>query len=298
MVYYGFLAVLYLFLGALLPASKATQQIYHLSGAEYHLLLFSVQLPLVLFWLPAFFGYIKLNEYASLIKKSPEGPPYQALARGLQWLAWGLAVPSIISLILNTIANSHPGFHAVSLIVGGYISLLFPLIAFNIISNGSHALAQRTKAIVQVNGAKSLLFIFAILGTIFCFATFRHIDLSHAGNSLNPYYLPTWLVVVSLVVPYLYAWFVGLLAAYQMLLLSRHTQGSLYRQAFQYMAAGLTLVIISLGVVECFRSVVPRSGHLSISAILIATYIFELISTGGFILISYGVTRLKKLEEV
>jgi len=295
---YTWLTGLFFLLIILLPANHLTMQQYKLSAAQYHTLLFLVELPLVAVWFAAFYGYAKLEQYAAAISDTPEGPAFKQLAIGCKWLAWGLPVPSLLALLLGAIANNHAGFYSATVIIGNYVGLLFPLVAFSFISESGRELIQRAKLNFTAATAKNIQFVFVVLGVIYCYLIFRHLDLHSIGASNNQYFLPVWLLVISLIIPYLYAWFIGLLAAYDITLIARQTKGIFYQQALRLLAGGLALVIATLIAVQYIRSVLPRSGHLSVSATFILVYLIYAATAAGFILMAAGAKRLKKIEEV
>jgi hypothetical protein len=295
---YCFLVASYFLLILFLPADQVSMHNYMLSATEYRVLRFSLALPLVLMWFAAFFGYAKLQQYAQTIAKTPEASGYQRLANGCRWLAWGLSTTSIASIILNTNGDNHPRFHSLAIIIINYMSLLYALIAFSVMSGGAHDLATRAKQSLTPATTRSLQLIFVISGVIYCYLTFKHLDLQSLASTNNPYYLPVWLLVISVIIPNLYAWFVGLLAVHDLGIAARRTHGVLYRRAVRFLASGLVLVIASLISVQYLHSAIPRSGHLSLDTTLIVTYATYLVTMIGFILVSLGANRLKRIEEV
>ncbi|MDB5164456.1 MAG: hypothetical protein JWL89_82 [Candidatus Saccharibacteria bacterium] len=292
------LAVVYTTLLFVLPANKIAMQAYHLAPTQYHILLFVVVLPLILIWFAAFYSYAKLDQYAQLISKTPEGGDFVELARGVRWLAWGLAIPSLLSIILNSIANSRPGFLSTALITTNYFSLLIPLIGFSIIRKGAQGLTEHAKLRLNSGSAQTIMIVFVVLGVAFCFFIFRQLNLHSFSSSNNPYFLPVWLLISTIIVPYLYAWFSGLLAAHDLALYSKHVSGVFYRQAMRLLAGGTVAVIASSVAIQCLRSVIPRSGHLSLSATLVIINIIYVIMAAGFIMLSIGANKLKKIEEI
>lgn len=295
---YIWLTGLFFLLIITLPANHLTMQQYKLSAVQYHTLLLLVELPLVAVWFAAFYGYAKLEQYATAIRDTPEGPAFQQLANGCKWLAWGLPIPSLLTLLLGAIANNHASFHATTIIIGNYAGLIFPLIAFGFISESGRELIQRAKLNFTATTAKNIQFIFVVLGVIYCYLIFRHLDLHSIAATNNQYFLPVWLLVLTLIIPYLYAWFIGLLAAYDILLIARTAKGIFYQQALRLLASGLAVVIATLIAVQYIRSVLPRSGHLSVSATFILVYAIYAATAAGFILMAAGANRLKKIEEI
>lgn len=298
MGYYIVLSIVFLLLAAVLPANKQASQLYHLSSSQYHLLFFLVILPLMLLSFLAIYGYAKLQNYADSIEKTPEGQDFNLLAQGCRWLAWGLLIPAIAEISLNSVANVHPGFHAAAITITNYLYLLVPLVAFSLISSGSHGLLSRTKKQLSIANAKSLILVFALIGVAYSFLVFRHFTGDSVGSTNNPYYLPLWLMLITLVIPYLYAWFIGLLAVYEIVLFSKQSRGVLYQQALQLVAHGLVIVIASSIALQYVGSIVPSTGHLVLDTSLAATYAIRLGAVVGYVMIARGAIRMKKIEEV
>ncbi len=296
--YYILLSIIYLLLAAALPVNTQISQIHHLSGAQYHVLQFLVILPLMLLAFSAFYGYAKLQNYADSIKQTPEGKDFNLLARGCKWLAWGILIPSLITIILSSIADVNPGFAAASLIISNYVNLIVALVAFGLINSGAHGLLTRTNKRLSALNLKLLIMVFALLGVMYCFLTFRQLAGSSIGSTNNPYSLPLWLLLLSVIIPYLYTWIVGLLAAYEIMLFSKLSRGVLYRHALQQVASGLGIVIASSVALQYLSVAVPRGEHLSLNSSLAATYAIRLGAAAGYILIARGALRMRKIEEV
>ena len=294
----GLLVIAYIILIFVLPPSQATMHAYHLSTLEYRCILLAVQLPSLLAWLAAFFGAAKLQQYVQLVRKTDEGPSFNQLATGSSWLAWSLPVPAIASLLLNAIAEHWRGFHSTAIILSNYLNLILPLIAFTIIGGASLSLIRQAKLNFSLANARIIMIIFLFAGVLYCYLTFQRFDLTSLTSTANPYFLPIWLMVLSVIVPYLYAWFVGLLAAYEITLISRQTTGVLYRQALRLLVIGLVAIIVSSITLQYMNSVQPRVGHLMLGYQLVLTSIFRVIGGGGFVLMALGASRLKKIEEV
>lgn len=288
----------YFLLTLLLPAIKADQHAYMLSAGQYHALRFLIGLPLALIWLAAFLTYSRLKAYAALMAKTAEGKAYEHLALGSHWLAWGLYVPATASLLLNALANDHPGLHSTVIILLNYLSLGFTFMALSNIGTGAHLLAEHAKRVYSSMSNRLLQLIFVSGGVLYCYLTFRHLDLQSLGSTHNPYFLPGWLLIISLIIPYLYAWFIGLLAVFDLALTANQSRGILYRQALWLIAAGWSVVIAGLIAVQYLHTIIPRNGHLALNTVFIVTYSIYMCMVVGFGLLIWGVHRLKRIEEV
>jgi hypothetical protein len=292
------LVILYALLIVVLPANGLTMHNYDLSVTEYKILRLAVALPTFAVWAAAFWGTAKLRQYTQSIRDTAEGEGFGLLARGCMWLAWSLPIPVFTSFLLGSLAASHPGFNAFSVIVTNYVSLLLPLIAFVIIGGAARNITGGGRLNLATGGGRVLTFIFLVAGVLYCYLTFSKFDLGSLGSSNNPYFLPIWLMVITLIVPHLYAWFTGLLATYELAHFAKDGRGVLYRRALWYIAIGIILVIASLIAVQYLTSIRPRSYQFSLDIRLLVTLAFRMIGGAGFVLLGLGAIKLKRIEDV
>lgn len=292
------LIIVYVILLFVLPVGHETVGSYRPGPIEYKLLRFSVTLPSLLVWLAAFAGYATLKQYARLLQSAPEGKHYARLANGCTWLAWSLPISSLVSLISSSIFYVWPPFHAASIIITNYTELALPLVAFTIIGAASSRLVSGADIRLRLASTRLIILVFLAAGILYCYLTISHFNLHNLNSTANPYHLPIWLMVITVIIPYLYTWFVGLLATYEITLFSRHTQGLLYRRALKWLVTGLVTIITSSMALQYLNGVEPRTGHLLLNYRLFITVLFRVTSGIGFILLSIGALKLKKIEEV
>lgn len=296
LTYYVILALLYLILNLVLPPNDATRATYHLSTNQYHIILAAIILPLIAIWFTAFYGYSAFREYAAVIEDTNEGEAARNLSTGLMWLAWALPIPSLLGLILTAIANAHPGFTRASVLITNYVDLLMPLIAFHIMSTGSRMWTEHQGVRISIGGTKALVFSFVTIGATYCYIIFHHIAAPGSGH--NTYYLMPWLVLLTIVIPYMYAWFTGFLSAYELHLVSKRMPGVLYRQALQHMSRGLLIIVLTSIALQYLRTVIPATGNLGLGSLIIIIYCLLVIMGLGYVLLSFGTRKLKKIEEI
>lgn len=295
LLYYGILAVLYLVLSLVLPTNHAAEASYHLSSVEYHVILFFIVFPFILIWLVAFYGYSTIKSYAAIIEDTSEGIPMAHISNSLMWLAWGLPIPAVIGLVLGSVANGHPGFFSASVILTNYANLVIPVIAFHILSTGSRLWTEKENIRLSIGSTKLLVFLFVVVGSLYCYQIFHNV----IGMPNDPYHLPHWLLLTTIVIPYLYAWFMGFLAAYEIWQVSNHAKGLLYQQAVRYVARGVVVTVASFIILQYYRTaIIPKTGHFSLGYVLLVTYMMLIIIALGYGLLAYGARKLKKIEEV
>lgn len=299
LIRYAILVVIYILLIFLLPGSQAVMREHRLTTAEYHILQFLIGLPLVAVWFMAFYGYAKLEEYARSIHKTPEAIGFRRLAAGCAWIAWSLPIHSITNLITRSISNAHPGFEAAAVITINYVDLLFPVVGFTLISMASRHLFERARISLSAASIRGITLLFVTGGVLYCYLIFRQFTGTGLATTNNPYHLPLWLTVMTIIVPYLYAWFAGMLAVYELITYGRHVRGVLYRQAMHMLVIGLFAMIVGSIAFQYSHSFQPANdGHLSLGSYLLFSLVFQLITGVGFIMIALGAQRLKKIEEV
>ena len=296
---YAILVILYVLLIFLLPGNQAFMQEHRLNATEYHVLQFLVGLPLMGIWFMAFYGYAKLEEYTLSIKKTPEAIGFSRLTQGSAWIAWSLPVHSIVGLSTRAIASAHPGFDHSAIIILNYVDLIFPLVGFTLIGMASRHLFDRAKMSLSAASIRGLTVLFVAGGVLYCYLIFRQFTGTGLSSAINPYHLPVWLAVLTIIVPYLYAWFAGMLAVYELITYGRHVRGVLYRRAMHILVVGLFTMILGSIAFQYTRSFHPAgTGHLVLGLYLVFSLMFQVISGIGFLMIALGATRLKKIEEV
>ncbi|HSX45768.1 MAG TPA: hypothetical protein VLG27_02055 [Candidatus Saccharimonadia bacterium] len=298
MLLYGLVTVIYIILIFAVPANKSVMEAYNLTPSSYHILLFGILLSSILVWPFGFYAYARLYEYSSLIKGSAESSDFFNLARGVMWLALSLPLTAIISMALVAVGSAHDSLSNGSIIASNYVTLLIPLIAFSFAGTAARGLARHTKARVSSSGAPKLMAAFVAGGVLYCYLIFRNLDPTNLTSTNNKYFLPVWMVAVTIIVPYLYAWFIGILAALEISTYSKFVRGVLYRQPLRLIAAGLIIVIASFIATQYLGSVVPTSGHLELNSSLALKLLFRVASGIGFLLIAIGAHKLKRIEEV
>jgi len=270
----------------------ATLQNIDLSTTQYTLLSLTVLVPTAVIWYVAFYGYYKLKVYATMIKNTPDGKHVDRITTGLGILALGLPGSALTTAAINTIVSYSPGFAGNGTVIKNYVALLFPLAAFVFINKGAHGLSVLSKQQINYRTANILAGGFIIIGTIFC-----HLVLT--ANSINDlYHLPSLLVVLTLVCPYLYTWYLGIVAAYQTYLYGYTAPGKLYRQTWNLLATGIGAIIGAQIARQYISSTTLRLENLQLVRLLFIVYVLLGMLSVGFILVAAGAKRLQKIEEV
>ena len=290
---FSILAGLYLFLNIVLPPNSPTIDAYNLSNTEYRVLVLLVGIPLVVVWFASFYGYALLMRYTEVLKRQQEAAAFYSIAYGLRLLAWGLPIIAIISTILGGIVHANIELADTALIIVHYLPVVVSVASFWFISNGSRKLTELSRTRPSHMATRLLFGMFIIVGVLFSYVT-----ITTASHDSNPYHLPMWLILLTIIMPYLYAWFMGLYATYEIYLYSLKTKGVLYRRALSSLVTGIILTIITAVIFQYTQSDTLRLRRISFSWVFVGIYLLLTLYAAGFLLIARGAKRLKKFEEV
>jgi hypothetical protein len=142
-------------------------------------------------------------------------------------------------------------------------------------------------------GINIMVIVLALIGVIYVYLV------TNTHNRLNSsYHLSTLYILLSLVVPYIYMWFIGILSFYEILLYRAKIPGILYRQSWRLLASGVgSLIVISI-LIQYLTTVSERLTRLSLNWVLMVVYALLILIGVAYILVALGVRNLKKIEEV
>jgi hypothetical protein len=278
-----------------MPPNQATLVAYHLNEAGYRALLIAVvALPAFLTWLAAFYGYNQLGQYAKLVVDAREGAAFETLRRGVKWLALYLPVVSIIALLLAAIANTHSGFRPFADVSTNYMTIFVALGAFWTLNKGARQLAELSGVRPGLFKMRILALSFIILGVLYCYFIIRH----GFDPATSPYHLPLGWLLMTNVVPYFFAWILGLLAVLDIDAYAGKVTGILYRQALRILSAGLLTVIVTSILIQYVNSANLQQGRFIFGAVLVMRYMLYACLAAGFGLVAHSAKKLQQIEKI
>jgi hypothetical protein len=294
-IFYWYAAfVVALTLLTLLPApSPATLIRFHLTPTSLRLLDVTFLIAEFAIWFAAFYGYTQLSRYSRLTHSGKESTQIAKLARGLLLLSIGLPITALLSAILSIIAAHNPGFAAPSVIINNYAGVVFPLLAMLWLSIGARGLGglARTRPRFWLSNAVVLATI--ILGVVFCCL----VVLGHKQLRLM-YHMSPQLVMLTLGIPYMYTWFLGLYSASELQAYSRKVAGVVYRKAWGLMISGVLGFIFLSIILQYLSTLATWLASLTLYEVLALLYVLLSLFIIAFILFALGAKKLMKIEEV
>jgi len=265
---------------------------YHVGVLRFRIIQLTIVIILGFIWFIAFRGYAQLAAYAEMIRKEKDGQQVGRLSQGVFLIAMWLPISSVTSSVLNYIALHHHSFTAAASIISNYVSLFVPLLGFIFVSLGAHGLSGIVRK-QPTYRALNILVLSLIYGGLLYYhlvATIPHRDLV--------YHMSIVWIFATLVAPYLYMWYLGLKASYEIYGYQRKIRGEVYKQAWRRLGFGLGWIIGTSVIFQYLTTVTWHLLDLSIYGLLAVVYGLLLILALGFLFISQGTQKLQRIEEV
>lgn len=295
------LILIYLGLTFATPVDTATLTRYHISELSLRLLGLSVSIPLIAIWITAYLGFIPFKKYAESIRDSADGKALSVVVHGLMIMSFGLPIASIISgLMMLGVREIHLD-QSVATIITNYVNILIALSGYWFVMKG----AQLLKNIEENKNSYAkntwvVWVLFSIVSLAYIVFTFQNPirTFSPDPNIRATYYLPDIMIFLTIVVPYIVSWYMGVVAVIHIFHYKQNVSGIIYRQALQYLTFGFLAIIVSSIFLQFFTDVSYSLQTLSLAALLGIVYILLLVIAIGYILIAIGAKKLAKIEEV
>ena len=295
------LLIIYTVLVFSVPINKTVLLHYHLSVFGLRSIELTYVIPQLIIWGMAYVGFTFLKKYSLSIVTDRDGKQMVKIAAGIGVLAFGGPIVSSISTALGAIAYSHPHFLPSATIINNYLALLMATAAFLLIGWGAAGLSNLVKSKPSYKAIQLLTLIIIFLGTVFCYLVFR----STLPNSLKiglvskpQYFLPDWLALTTLVIPYIFVWFNASLAVLNFYGYHQKVKGTIYKKSLFFLASGIGLIGFSYIVLEYLSIVTAKIATLKIAALLGIIYPLLFLVGVGYALIALGAQKLHKIEEI
>jgi hypothetical protein len=297
---YVTLSTVYLVEALFLPADAKAIARYQISATAIKIVSLVVILPLIAIWGVGFYGYYRYNSYVETIKKTHDGKFHQLIANGLFVLALSLPINSILSNLLSYLGRQYPNFKPGSMIIVNYVNIAMYLAAFALIYMGINGLLQVNSSTLRQRSEIYLMMAYTVIVGVFIYISLHNPARQFATSqtSTAAYYLPDWLIVLTIIVPYAVTWYLGMISAYRFLLYRSKVKGQLYRQAFTLVASGIATVVGLLMVLRYLTTLITVLDKLTLKYLLLIIYVLMMVIAVGYIFIALGAKRLKRIEEV
>jgi hypothetical protein len=290
------LTIAYLLLSLLPDPNPAVLKTYSLTTTTYFWIITPVVTLLALIWIAGYYGSLNIKDYSWLIRRSSDGQEINTVSNGLLVLSLSLPVGAVFAGIAGLIERHHTGLVPTFTILTNYLNLVLMGISFALIAKGAENLYASVRPKIRPVPQKYWVLLFIIFSAIYGY--FIIAQPLHHPQARKVYFLPDWLMLATIAIPYLYIWYRGLNAAYCLFEYQRNVAGRLYKKALNLLAAGIAMVIISSIATRTISTLSTQLSELSLTPLLFIIYALLALIGIGFILIVAGSRRLRQMEEV
>lgn len=297
--YYGLLTLAALIYLVMTFTAPITSNVYNLSVLQLRVLQISLVIPIILIWTASVYGASRFRRYAELIKGTADGKGLRLISQGLLLLAFGTIVSSLVGT-LQAYAREG-GWLPAFVIIRNYLNIVLPLAAYWLMLKGSTLLVTLSKAEASASKLGLKLHVpYVLLASLYVYLVFqdpkRLQPVTETGTAT--YYLPDWLILFTIIVPYLVAWGFGIAAALNVRSYLDSVKGVIYKQALSKLSQGLAAVVVFSILIQLLSAVGTVFQDWGLGAILVLIYVIVALWAVGYIFIAQGAKKLSKIEEV
>lgn len=276
---------------------QATLTKYSLSAAQARALSLTIVIPYIFIWLIALVGYLRLRTYALLIRDSKDGKAFRTISTGVLWLCLWLPIANITRALFMYYYTLHPSATANLVRLDNYINLVVLSLGFLYVYVGSKQLLPLVKK-PTFAPTQTIVLGYIAFSALYILLTLRDPTRQFPTTAipLATYYLPDALLMLTIIIPRLLLWFLGIQAVYNIYIFSKFVKGSIYKAALNKLALGLGAIVLATIVLRCVQSLSGVLLQMSLGVILAVVYALLLMISAGYILVAKGAKNLQKLE--
>lgn len=286
----------------LMTSNKQVSERYGIPESALDLIAVALSLPLLLIWLAVAFAAISFYRYAQNIKGSKDAKSFRLISYGLFAALAGLLASSLLSTlqtILGQFVVDPSSLQTPFVIVRNYVSMAAALATYGCLFFGSTALLEVIGK--TLNGWRQIMPVlvpFTGLAVLYLWLVFTNESrqVSTIPGYAPTFGLPDYLILLTVALPYLVAWFLGITALRNIIQYQSQTPGIIYKKIFKRFVIGITTVIgltIILQLISQFSGFWASKG---LSAILGAVAVIVFILIYAYIQVALGARQLHKIE--
>ncbi|MDQ5972030.1 MAG: hypothetical protein QG553_189 [Patescibacteria group bacterium] len=279
--------------------STSTLNALNISRDKAYAIIITFDLLMTILWSVAAYGLVQLVTYWRTIRHTKDGEGIKYLTLGLGLIAFRMPITSIIAAIFGNMFITHPSLTSTAVIFNNYLSVIVAVAGFSLIGFGSEKLVNLTSKRPHKFVTFGLPLLALALVTAYTFMA-----IGRGGYQVPPpksrasFYLPGWLIVSTIIVPYAYAWYRALTATYNLRAYSLGVKCVVYRESLQWMSRGIGMVVVNSIILQLIGARGGQLNKLRLAPLLFMGVFLICSISAGYGMIAYGAKKLKRIEEV
>jgi len=282
---------------------STTANRFNLSLLQLHAIQLALALPGLLIFMAILFAALSLWRYARAIGHSDESLGFRFVAYSIFTLLTGMVVGDYLGNI-RQLAAQHAAdpqrVKTIFVIITNHVSVAFALLTYGLLLRGAWLLLRSIGR--RLDMAKKL--VPTVAGFAALTATYLWLIHDNAASQMSTdpditptFGLPYWLVILTVVLPYVAAWFMGVLALMGMHQYHLQTTGIVYRLVFRKLVVGMTLFISLTILLQLLTQLSSLYATHNLSGILGIVVVIYIVLTYAFMLIAQGARKLHTIEK-
>ena len=282
--------------GLSLAAPQPPNNPYNISEPVRYALILSIVLPVLAIWWTALSGAIAFQRYSNMIAGSPEAAGLNRIGAGLIWSTIYLYAFSLIGAAIPFLVGTT--WLKPAVLLRNHLPVVIVFIAFALLYTGSSHLKAVTHFHTWTKITWLVLGLYAIFAAAvtWLFSTYYEPTITAAGVPISV--LPKNVLVFTQILPYLAAWFLGLLATINITKYARKVNGILYRRALTNLVRGIWGITIFGIALQAFNFASRFLTDIALGPLLGLIYALIALYALGFVFIHLGARKLAQLEAV
>jgi len=178
-----------------------------------------------------------------------------------------------------------------------HLSMLITLAAFAMFYRGALLLTRQAQLETPITTTAVTTSTMVVLGVWYATAFLgNHAVGAATGSSLA--FVPSGLLLITLVLPYFVAWYLAILAGINIFRYARAVKGAIYRQSLRNLAFGLYAVVLFSAFGGVIMLLAGTVSNLNLAAVLGILYVALVLYGVGYIFVASGARKLSKIERV
>lgn len=292
-----FFWVIYCILSFSAPSTPEMVKAFDLTPGQINLVKASLALMLFFIWTTAFFATHSLWDYLRHLHGTKEAKGYKKILWGLIFFLVGLIEPSFIDL-LNQYNFDIAYFKEKSTLFSTYLILVTHLIGMLMMMWGCRDLLKYFVAKPYQVKFSDLLLSFN-LSAIYGYLFIQNVDQFYKLSIASVFtFLPPHLSFLSIILPYMVMWHVGIVVVRYLVILSKEIPGKIYKKAFHLFANGIMGVVGVSILFQWLNQILQLYPENTLFYFLGVMYLIFLITGISYFYLARGVMALKNIETV
>jgi hypothetical protein len=292
-------SIIYVLQSLLAVPNKDALEKYHLSAGQAKILAMTIVIPALVIWATALIGYIRLDSYARSLSKGKDADAIHDITQGIAFITVYLPLSSLLSILVTYLSSKNSDLTPMMVIINNYANLLLLVPVYLLLHSGSVKLVSAARTALRSPNQK-LLFVYLAFTALYVMLVFSDSARHVAVSSTTPatYYLPDWLIMLTIIIPRLFMWLLGIQAIQNLYYYRQKVRGSIYRVAVGELLLGLAITTGSLIMLRCLQSTSTALSNLSLSLVLLVIYGILILIAAGYVFIARGAKRLQSIENI